>query len=70
MEEFIDFKHVQKVVKLPVSHIYSRLRSKQFPLPVKDKNGYIVWVKSEVLGFSKQNGHLKTFNKRANGRVH
>jgi predicted DNA-binding transcriptional regulator AlpA len=55
METFLTWNEVldllvnqNKIKDNPLGRLHSMLIEKQFPLPVKDKRGLIVFIKSEV----------------------
>ena len=70
MEEFIKFKETCELVALPSHLLVNSLIIKTFPLPVKDKKGEVVFVKSEVDNWMENKARkIKKRREKLNGRT-
>ena len=50
---------ISKLLKLPISGIWMRIRNKEFPIyESKDTNGYLFWNRKDVLKWKKGEGQI------------
>ncbi len=51
---------ISKLLKLPISGIWRRIRNKEFPTyEIKDEKSYLFWNKKDVLNWKKENEKAK-----------
>lgn len=64
MEEYLSFREAVGWAVVEMEEFIELLKDKRFPLPVKDKQGKVVFVKSEVKKWLNKNQRGTKRNKK------